>query len=250
MKLGAQFYTIRERATTPEGLRECFSAMHEIGYGVAQMSAICAVAPEVLRDLSAEFSLPITCTHTAFDRIVNDTDAVIREHKIYGCPTVGISYLPNEYHGSLAGIRAFMDKIREPLRRVGDAGLSLAYHNHAFEFDDLGGTDAYTLLIEEMPDLHFILDTYWCVYAGKDPMAFMRTLGKERLQNVHYKDMKALPKGDICPCGAGVLDFAAYTRLADELGIPYALVEQDNAPALGDEFAQMAYSYEHLKAYF
>lgn len=250
MKLGAQFYTLREKAKTPEGLRACFSAMHDIGYEVAQMSAVCQVAPEEFRALSEEFSLPITCTHTPFSRITEETEAVIREHKIYGCPVIGLGSMPNEYRGSLEGVRAFIAAVREPIEKIRDAGLRFAYHNHAFEFDDLGGTDAYDRLIEELPDLNFILDTYWCVYAGKAPEKYIRAFGKERMTNIHFKDMKSAPKGAICPCGAGVIDFAPLVKLCDGLGIPNALVEQDNAPELGDEFEQMAFSFRHLKPLF
>ncbi len=250
MKLGAQFYTLRERAKTPEGLRSCFSAMHDIGYEAAQMSAVCQVAPEEFRTLAEEFSLPITCTHTPFSRITEETKEVIREHKIYGCPVIGLGSMPNEYRGSLEGVRAFIEAVKKPLAQIEDAGLRFAYHNHAFEFDSLGGTDTYSLLIEELPSLNFILDTYWCVYAGKDPAEFIRLFGKKRMTNIHFKDMKSSPKGDICPCGAGVIDFAPLVTLCDSLGIETALVEQDNAPALGDEFEQMAYSYRHLKPLF
>lgn len=246
MKLGAQFYTLRERAKTPEGLRACFSAMHDIGYEAAQMSGVCRVEAEVFRSLAEEFSLPITCTHTPFSRITEETDAVIAEHKIYGCPVIGVGSMPNEYRGSVEGVRAFLRAVKEPMKKIKAAGLRFAYHNHAFEFDDLGGTDAYSLLIEEAPDLNFILDTYWCVYAGKDPARYIRLFGGERMSNIHFKDMKSSPKGDICPCGAGIIDFAPYVKLCDELGIRNALVEQDNAPDLGDEFEQMAFSYRHL----
>ena len=251
MKLGAQFYTLRERNKTPEGLRESFKAMHEIGYDVAQMSAICQIAPEALRDLSEEFSLPITCTHSPYDRIVNDTDALIREHKIYGCEVIGLGSMPGNYRGSVEAVNAFLKEIEEQVKKIADAGLRFAYHNHAFEFDPIGGTCIYDLLIEKAPALNFILDTYWLHYAGQDNLAYIRRLGGEgRLTNIHFKDMKTEPKGAICPCGEGVLDFATIKAQCEKSGVLYALVEQDNAPELGDEYAQMKVSYDHLKPLF
>ena len=79
MKLGAQFYTLRERNKTPEGLYNSFKRVKEIGYQVVQMSAICQIEAERLKSFSDEFELPITVTHSAYDRIVNDTDALIKE---------------------------------------------------------------------------------------------------------------------------------------------------------------------------
>ena len=250
MKLGAQFYTLRERNKTPEGLYNSFKRVKEIGYQVVQMSAICQIEAERLKSFSDEFELPITCTHSAFDRIINDTGALIKEHITYGCPVIGIGSMPNEYRGSIEGARAFMDKIREPMNKMEAAGLRFAYHNHEFEFVDLGGVCSYDLLMEELPTLNFILDTYWFKYSERSYLDYIKLMGNERLTNVHFKDMKTEPKGEICPCGVGTIDFAPVVKLCDDLKIPYALVEQDNAPKLGDEFEQLTTSYNNLKDLF
>ena len=250
MKLGAQFFTLRERNKTPEGLYNSFKEVKKIGYQVVQMSAICQIEAERLKSFSDEFELPITCTHSAFDRIVNDTDALIKEHITYGCPVIGIGSMPNEYRGSIEGARAFMDIVRTPIKKIEDSGLRFAYHNHEFEFVDLGGVCSYDLLMEELPTLNFILDTYWFKYADRSYLDYIKLMGNERLTNVHFKDMKTEPQGEICPCGVGTIDFAPVVKLCDDLKIPYALVEQDNAPKLGDEFEQLATSFNNLKHLF
>jgi len=250
MKLGAQFFTLREKNKTPEGLYRSFAEVKKIGYQVVQMSAICQIEAEKLKAYSDEFELPITCTHSAYDRIVNDTDALIKEHITYGCPVIGIGSMPNEFRGSIEGARKFLEIMKDPMKKIEAAGLRFAYHNHAFEFDDLGGVCSYDILMEEAPTLNFILDTYWFKYAGRSYLDYIKLMGNERLTNVHFKDMKTEPKGDICPCGEGTIDFGPVVKLCDELAIPYALVEQDNAPKLGDEYEQMATSYNNLKKYF
>ena len=250
MKLGAQFYTLRERNKTPEGLYNSFAEMKKIGYQVAQMSAICPIEAERLKAYSEEFDLPITCTHSPLDRILNDTDALIKEHITYGCPVIGLGMMPKEYHGSIESIRTFMNMLKDPMKRIEAAGLKFAYHNHAFEFDDLGGVCMYDILIEEHPTLNFILDTYWFKYANRNAFDYIKMFGNERLTNVHFKDMLTEPQGEICPCGNGTIDFAPFVKLCDELKIPYALVEQDNAPKLGDEYEQMATSFNNLKHLF
>ena len=248
MKLGAQFYSIRDNTTTPEDLKNSFKRIKDIGYEIAQMSAICDIEPELLRSYSEEYGLPITCTHSAFDRIVNDTERLIEEHKIYGCPTIGLGYMPNEYHGD--GIYEFIEILREPLRKIKAAGLNFAYHNHAFEFEKADGRIIFDILIEELPELDFIVDTYWVKYAGYDVIEYIKKIGAERIKNVHLKDMKTEPQGEICPCGEGVTDFAKIIELCDEMGIANALVEQDNAPDLGDSVAQMKISYGNLNHLF
>ncbi len=250
MILGAQFFSIRDKNTTPDGLRNSFKVMANVGYKCAQMSAICQIEPERLNELSLEFNLPIVCTHSPIDRILNDTENLIREHKIYGCGTIGLGMMPKEYHGSYELTREFINKLREPIRRIEGEGLKFAYHNHAIEFVKDKGTLLFDLFINELPTLNFILDTYWVKHAGYDYLEYIRLLGSERIQNVHFKDMKSEPQGEICPCGEGVIDFAPVVKLCDELGIPNALVEQDNAPSFASSYQQMQISYDNLKVLF
>ena len=248
MKLGAQFYSIRDNTQTPKDLYRAFKEIKSIGYEIVQMSAICDIDPKLLKSYSDEFALPITCTHSPYDRIINDTDALINEHKIYGCPTIGLGYMPNEYHGD--GIYKFIDTLREPLRKIKAAGLDFAYHNHAFEFESVDGKLIYDILIDELPELSFIVDTYWIKYAGYDFIEYVNRLGADRIKNVHFKDMKTDPKGEICPCGEGVIDFAPLIKRCNEMGIENALVEQDNAPDSGNSIGEMKKSYENLKSLF
>lgn len=250
MKLGAQFYTIRDNTTTPEDLKKSFATIKNIGYEVAQMSKICDIDANLLKSYSDEYSLPITCTHSAFERIINDTDALIKEHIIYGCPVIGLGGMPLEYRNSLDGVRAFLKEMAEPMKKMEAAGLTFAYHNHAFEFQLDGDKPFYDIMIEEAPTMGFILDTYWVKFAGFDYLHYLKKLGSARISNVHFKDMDSEPKGKICACGTGVIDFGEVKNLCEELGIPNALVEQDNAPDTGDSIGQMIISYNNLKKYF
>jgi sugar phosphate isomerase/epimerase len=250
MKLGAQFFSIRTKTQTPEDLRLSFKAMKEIGYEIAQMSAICKMDPYQLRDFSQEFDMPITCTHSPLDRIINDTDALIKEHQIYGCPTIGLGWLDNKYERTIEGVSRFLSDIREPVKKIKAAGMNFSYHNHDIEFVKDGGTTLYDYMIENAPDMTFIVDTYWMKFAGYEFLDYVKKLGKERVTDVHFKDMKTEPKGSICPCGEGVIDFKPLITLCDNLGIENALVEQDNAPDSGDDWGQMAISYKNLKPLF
>lgn len=251
MKLGAQFYSIRTKTTTPEDLKASFKAMKEIGYENAQMSAICKMDPYELKAFSDEFELPIVCTHSPYDRIINDTDALIKEHQIYGCPVIGLGSMGGDYRGSFEGLKKFLSEIEAPVKKIRDAGLYFSYHNHAFEFEKLdNGALIYDYMIENCPEMTFILDTYWVKYGGYDYLEYIKSLGKARITNVHFKDMKEAPKGDICACGDGVIDFKPVISLCDSLGIESALVEQDNAPDFGNPWDQMAISFKNLKPLF
>lgn len=259
MKLGAQFYSIRTLTQTAQGLDAAFQSMKEIGYDNVQLSAIGPIAAEDILSIKEKYGMPIVCTHSPFARIVEDTDALIREHLLYGCPTIGIGSMPNEYRDGYEAVNRFVEVMKEPIKKIEAAGLHFAYHNHSFEFNAPEGGDYFDVLIEKLPSMHFILDTFWCYYANRDPMKYIRELGAFRIQNVHFKDMREYhtmleggkTRSDlICPCGEGIIDFKPIITLCDALNIPNALVEQDNAPDSGDPVGQMRISYNNLRPLF
>lgn len=252
MNLGAQLYSVRNLTQTPEDLAQTFRQIRKIGYKTVQLSGAAPMPAEFLRDISRETELPIVCSHMPFERITEDTDALIREHQVFGCPVIGLGSMPKCYRGTAEGLRAFLRVMETPVRKIREAGLAFAYHNHAFEFDPLTDTHgiAYDILIGLCADWQFIPDTYWIAYAGYSPEAYLRRIGGERIPNVHFKDMARDEARSICACGEGSLDFAAITAVCRELGVRNALVEQDNAPDSGDALGQMACSFRNLSGLF
>lgn len=247
MKLGAQLYSVRNKTTTPEDLRLALKTLKEIGYEVAHASAICQIEPERLRSYVDEFDMPITVTHRPLTEILDNTAECIRFHKVIGCPAVGLGSIPAEYRSDYKTFKAFITTLREAVKRMRDEGVRFAYHNHAFEFEPVDGVRIYDYLIEECPEFDFIHDVYWSTYAGEDPARYIKLLCESgRMTDIHFKDMKTAPKGEICPCGDGIIDFKPLAELAKTVGVKNVHVEQDNAPDLGDVFEQMKSSYIHL----
>lgn len=241
-------YSVREKAKTPAEIDAAFARLKEIGYSAVQVSGLGPISPQELRDISAKYSLPITCTHINGDRLLAEPEAVAQEHKIFGCRNVGIGSMPGKYHGSLEGLRQFAADYAPVARLLREQGMQFLYHNHDFEFKMFDGVCGFDVLIEATApeNWHFILDTYWVEYAGKDVLSYISKL-KGRLTHVHLKDLQVF-KGErtMVPVGTGTLHFADILSAFSEAGTEVAYVEQDNAAAFGDPFAQLQISYQNL----
>lgn len=248
MKLGVNLFSVRKFLKNEADTRKTFAKLREIGYEVVQLSGAAPMPVETVRDISRESGLPIVCTHSPLDRILHDTDALIREHQIFGCPVIGLGYLPGEYR-SLAALRELLDAMREPVRKIGNAGMRFAYHNHAFEFEPFPDAPGciYDTLLAECPEWQFILDTYWVTFGGRDVAETLEAVGAGRLTNVHFKDMSCGESREICACGEGRLDLASYLPICQRLGTENILVEQDNANDSADPFGQLEISYRTLR---
>lgn len=249
MKLGAQLYSVRTFTQTPEDLLATFRKIKAIGYENVQLSGAGPIAAETVRDISLETELPVVCTHSPLERILHDTDALIREHRVFGCPVIGLGSMPKEFHGSVEGLDKFLTDLAEPVKKIRHAGLHFAYHNHAFEFATLPNTKAtvYDMMLERCPDWHFIMDTYWVEFAGYSATDYIAKIGTDRLVNIHFKDMAKNEERSICACGNGVLDFEKIYAVCKKIGVQNVLVEQDNAVKAPDAFAEMETSFRHLR---
>lgn len=248
MKLGAQLYSVRNFLQNETDLKNTFLRIREIGYENVQLSGAAPLPAEVILDASLASGLPIACTHTPLNRILEETEQVIREHRTFGCSVIGLGSMPSAYRGSREGLDAFLKEMERPVRNILDAGLHFAYHNHAFEFDTFENGDcAYDIMLEDLPQWHFIMDTYWVEYAGRSALDYIRKIGTDRLMNIHFKDMARDERRSICACGDGCLDFQSLFDACLEVGVQNVLVEQDNAAQAADPLGEMERSFRHLR---
>ena len=126
-------------------------------------------------------------------------------------------------------------RIAEGLNKAGaisnKASLTLAYHNHDFEFETVNGTTGFDTLSKETdPKLVcFELDIYWAVKANRDPVSLFKQHPK-RFPLWHVKDMDETEKKFFTEVGNGVIDFSAIFKKANQSGMKYFFVEQDECP--------------------
>ena len=119
-------------------------------------------------------------------------------------------------------------------KQLSDVGLSLNYHNHAWEFEDIGGISGIQYLLNETDPafLKFNIDIFWCYYGGVNPAEFIRANGK-RADYLHFKDgvKKFKTDGTAYPLfmelGRGVVDLIDSMAAAREIGAKWIVSEQD-----------------------
>lgn len=144
-------------------------------------------------------------------------------------------------------------------RRAKQAGLQFAYHNHNFEFRDLGqGKVGYDVFIEHTDaDLVKLeLDCGWMVAAGHSPVQYFHRY-PNRYRMVHIKDFvkPARPSTSLAPqdvpqgtvLGTGYIDYRPILKAAKAAGVDHFYVEQER-PFIGMtafEAATKDYAYVH-----
>ena len=243
----AQMFTARDYMQNDEGFVKLVHMLKDIGYTVVQLSAHTKVSPACTERTLKETGIFACGSHTDFNRIMNDFDAVVAEHKSWNCPVVGTGSMPAQYRNrGEEGYKDFIKDSNEVSKKLEEAGLKFSYHNHAFEFTDLPKGAGMQMLIDECyQNTEFVPDVYWMSYAGYKPCEWLKKM-EGRVSIVHYKDLIHNPDGSMimCEVGKGILDFQAITDTVAELGFPYAAVEQDICQT--DPVSCLATSYKAL----
>ena len=247
MEIGAQLYTVRDFTKDEKGIRETLRKVKALGFDTVQLSGLGPIDPAELASLIDELGLKVCVTHVDFHRLRDDLSQVIREHKLYRCPSIGLSIMPEEYRKSIEGVRKFLMEIAPVAHEIKQAGLQFVYHNHNFEFCRFDDRTVMDVLIEESDpeEFHFLPDIYWLQLGGKDPARMIKKLSG-RIEAVHFKDLTVdgfTPA--FAECGKGSLDLKSCWQACEEAGVRYVLIEQDRCK--GDPFESLSISYDYLK---
>lgn len=155
------------------------------------------------------------------------------ESKAEKAAEIGMEYLISPWIGpqkTIAAYKQFADKFNQWGEICKQNGLKFAYHNHAYTFEETEGQIPQKVLMDSTdPDLvDFELDIYWVVAGGADPEEYLKKY-KNRFTLCHVKDYKKKSDGDghSTILGTGTIDWKEVLQTAQENGMKYFIVEQE-----------------------
>jgi sugar phosphate isomerase/epimerase len=163
-------------------------------------------------------------------------------------------YLPPAERGGLDAIKKLAEKLNVAGDKARGAGLSLCYHNHAFEFEPFGGVTGFQVLMDST-DANLVgleMDVFWVSVAGHDPVEMLGKLAG-RVPLLHVKDKEkdtpvmfkeSVPRTAFKEAGNGVIDWPKVLKAADAAGVKHYFVEQDQTP--GDPIDSLKQSFAYL----
>lgn len=247
MQIGAQLYTVRDFCRDEAGYRDTLKKLSEIGYRVIQISGIGPIPYPALKAGADEFGMTVALTHSSFDRIIHDTDALVRDHDILDCDYIGLGCIVQSYlDDGPDGIRRFCDELSTAADRIASYGKHFCYHNHYMEFTPMeGGFIPMEYLRRNLPaSVQFVVDTFWVEYSDRNPAEWIASLPGQA-DCLHYKDLILRDTEKVmAPVMDGVLDWDAIQAAAVQAGTKWAIVEQDVCEE--DPFICLKKSYDHL----
>jgi sugar phosphate isomerase/epimerase len=225
-----QLYTVR--SLMERDVEGTLRTVAGIGYREVEFAGYFRRQPAALRATLDALGLRAPSAHVPLDALRASLPATLDAaaalgHAYLVCPfLVEADRTADRYH-----------RLAAEFTRIGRAcqarGIVFAYHNHDFEFLDLGGgRTGYDILLAESDPavVKMELDLYWATKAGRDPVALFAA-HPGRFPLCHVKDMRD-PRGAraIAAVGEGSIDFARIFARAPQAGLRHYFVEHDNAP--------------------
>ena len=262
-----QLYSVRDVAE--ENTASVLNQLKEFGYDGVEFAGFCGKTPAELAKLVAASGLEPVSAHVSINDMRADINKVINDYKTLGCKHVAVPWLGDEERPGASGFEAVLKDLNRFGEILLDAGITLSYHNHDFEFVRIGDEFGFDRIYSSVPEslLKVEMDTCWVSVAGESPVAYLEKYSG-RCPLLHLKDYAGKKSNnmykligvnenekaeesdafELRPLGYGVQDWNAIIKAAEKAGTEWLIVEQDE-PSMNKsrmECAQL--SREFLKS--
>jgi len=255
-KIGIQTYTLREALS--QDFVGTFDMIKDVGYDYVELNRrdFSERSPTELKQILNDIGLPSPITHVDYDGLANRPTEVGDAAATLGCEHVILPWITDEQR-HLDAYKAHAEMLNRAAEALKSYGIQVGYHNHQFEFFDLGDgqTGMGVLLSETDPDLvAFELDLFWVALTGTDILKlFSDNPGRFRYCHVKdlsgdasaYKDSVDFPtivSMFMANVGEGDLPFESYFAARDMAGLEFFVAEHDNPPQPFRQSIETSYS--------
>lgn len=265
-RAAAQMYTLRNVAGQDfGGTCRRLSAMGYQGAELIDMRA--KLSPAALNKMGQDCGLTWLSVHVPLEEMETDLSAIMDYYCAAGITTLVCPWINAQRRKTFDdwnNISKILCEISAPLQQ---AGMTLAYHHHDFEFlkvaipdpgaitavpGNLSGRPAgavtrgmdIILQATELANVKIELDTYWLYNVGLDPAKIIRGFA-DRLALLHCKDMALGENKEFAPVGSGRLNWTEILSGAKSAGLEWLIVEQDDCYGQ-DPFDSLAASISYL----
>ncbi|MBK0381009.1 sugar phosphate isomerase/epimerase family protein [Mucilaginibacter segetis] len=253
---GLQLYSLRDQL--PKDVKGVIAKIAQAGYkevetfGYSKQNGFWGLDAKAFSNLLKANGLKTPSGHYGLDQYfgsgkMDDFDSYIDAALATGQTYIVVPSLNHNFIKTAEDFKTIAGKLNAAAEICKKHGLKLGYHNHNFEWKEVGGTTFYdTVLNNTDPKLvNMEMDIYWVVRAGQDPVAiFEKHPG--RFAMVHIKDMDKTNHNLNTEIGSGTIDFKTILSKAKLAGIKHYIVEQENYINI-DPYKSIAQSCTYMK---
>lgn len=250
-KVGIQLYSLRD--AMKKDMDSTLKTVKEMGYDYVEFAGYFGKSAEEVKAILDKYGLEAVSVHQAIGLFEEEGQKAVDYLK-----TLGVKYCAIPWYNVdefISNWDATMDKFKNVSKLLGDNDIKLMYHNHDSEFNKINGEYILDRLYATLPEGVIMpqLDTCWVHYAGVNPSEYIRKYSG-RVEVLHLKDFvceklgggpvyalidedgNEMDKGNqedngfkLVPVGSGIQDWTSILTAAEDAGVEYVIVEQDES---------------------
>ncbi|WP_293786157.1 sugar phosphate isomerase/epimerase [uncultured Pedobacter sp.] len=235
--VGLQLYSLRDEL--PKDVKGTIAKIAKAGfkevetYGFSIKDQFWGLTPREFKALLDANGLKAPSGHYGLGTYLSDGNttelkAAIAAAKVLKSEYVTIPWLDTGLRKNAEDYKKIATRINEAGKMCKAAGIRLAYHNHNFEFDKVGNTTGYEILLKgtDRKLVDFELDLYWVVRSGNDPLKLFKE-NPGRFTMWHVKDMDKANPALNAEVGTGSINFKPIFAQAKLSGMKHFFVEHE-----------------------
>jgi sugar phosphate isomerase/epimerase len=179
------------------------------------------------KKLLVQNNLKMISIAAEFDQLAKNPQTVIDEAKSFGAKYIVCFWIPhNGDQFTIDDIKKAIGVFSNAGKQIHEAGLSLCYHIHGYEFRPYEGGTLFDYFVQHTDPkyLNFEMDVFWVKHPGQDPVALLEKY-PNRFLLMHLKDRKPGTEGNQngsadeesnVVLGQGDINIAAVMKAAEE----------------------------------
>jgi len=250
-EFGLQLYSLRNQFS--EDVEGSLAQIRDWGITYIEGGGTYGYTQDEFLALLEKYGLKTASIGASFEELENDPAALIAQAKAFGASYVMCAWVPHkgDEFGE-AETRKAIEVFNKAGKVLADAGLTLAYHAHGYEFRPYEGGTLFDLMAREARYFKFEMDVYWVQHGGGKPLELLNKY-PDKFALMHLKDMENGVVGNQSGhedvetnviLGTGQVDIAGLVKRGAELGIRYMFIEDESSRVL----SQVPESLKYLRS--
>ncbi|TYP69183.1 sugar phosphate isomerase/epimerase family protein [Paenibacillus methanolicus] len=241
-----QLYTVRDQ--TEKDFLGTIRKVAEMGYQAVEFAGYYNTPAAEIKALLDELQLQAPSAHVGLNfgepaNMAADLAKQIKTAKMVGVAYLIVPWAPLPETPTAEDVKHLAGMLEQAGKLAAQAGLRLGYHNHDFEFKLVDDQPILDHLLSTVPAEFLVaeFDLGWMHLAGYKVSDYVKKYAG-RVPLAHFKDFDKGRKDVVI--GQGIVDLKSVLPIAEQAGIEYLFVEQEefeNASSLDSAKAALEF---------
>ena len=234
--ISIQLYTARKF----EPYEPILNFISESGITNIELFGLESIDIDEFKNMMESNNITSHSTHVGFEALQNTNDIIDRAKKL-GIKHVIVPAPPARKDAEFKDTfemdqdewTSFGKDLSAYVNKFEDAGLTLGYHNHSYEFKPLpSGKLPIECMLEHNENLKFEIDLGWAIAGGADPLPWIEQYSNKiiacHLKDFYRKDKDMLDHDNQSAVGDGFIDWGTLILALKKIGCKLFILEHDD----------------------